>query len=62
MHFAYNKKYPCVVKRFFKAAVLKMLKKYKMKTILNLTVNTGQVMFSGEFYFTDPLIQLTNRW
>jgi len=22
-------------------------------------VNTGQVMFSGEIYYTDPLIQLT---
>jgi len=28
-----------------------------MKTIIKLTVNTGQVMFSGELYFTDPLIQ-----
>ena len=27
-----------------------------------LTVNTGPVMFSGEIYYTDPLIQLKNRW
>jgi len=36
-----------------------MLKKIKNKKILKLTVNTGQVMFSGEIYYTDPLIQLT---
>jgi len=34
----------------------------KMKSKLKLTVNTGQFMFSGEIYYTDPLIQLTNRW
>jgi len=27
-----------------------------------ITVITGQVMLSEEIYFTDPLIQLTNRW
>ena len=31
----------------FKAAVLQMLKKYKMKKIIRLTVNTGHVMFSS---------------
>jgi len=34
-----------------KAAVLQMLKKLKIKKILKLTVNTGQVMFSGEIYY-----------
>jgi len=33
-----------------KAAVLQMLKK-KLIKILKLTVNTGQVMFSGEIYY-----------
>ena len=33
--------------------------KNKRWKIIKLTVNTGQVMFSGEFYLTDPLIQLT---
>jgi len=37
----------------FKAADLQMLK--KMKIILKLTVNTGQVMFSGEIYYYLPL-------
>ena len=32
------------------------------KQILKLTVNTGQVMFSGEICYYWPLIQLTNRW
>jgi len=36
-----------------KAADFQMLKKNK-----KITVNTGQVMFSGEIYFTDPLIQV----
>ena len=31
-----------------------MLKKYKMKKILKLTVNTGQVMFLGEIYYYWP--------
>jgi len=35
----------------FKSAVLQMLK----KKILKLTVNTGQVMFSGEIYYYWPL-------
>ena len=39
----------------FKAAVLQMLKQIKVKTILKLTVNTGQVMFSGEIYYYWPL-------
>jgi len=30
-----------------------------MNKIIKLTVNTGPVMFSGEIYYTDPLIQLT---
>jgi len=34
----------------------------KMKKILKLTASTGQDMFSEEIYFTDLLIQLTNRW
>ena len=36
------------------ADLLQMLKKWKMKKIINLTVNTGQVMFSGETNITDP--------
>jgi len=47
-----------VYKLFLKAAVLQMLKKIK----ITLTVNTGSVIFSGEIYYTDPLIQLTKRW
>jgi len=39
-----------------KAAVLQMLKNKKVKKKL---VNTGPVMFSGEIYYTDPLIQFT---
>jgi len=39
-----------------KAAVLQMLKKKWEK---KLTVNTGPVMFSGEIYYTDPLILWT---
>ena len=31
----------------------------KSKKIIKLTVNTGQVMFSGEIFYYDPLIQLT---
>jgi len=42
---------------YLKAAVLQMLK-YEEK-IIKFTVNTGPVMFSGEIYYTDPLIQLT---
>jgi len=34
---------------YFKAAVLQMLK--KMKIIIKLTVNTDEVMFSGEIYY-----------
>ena len=43
---------------FLKSAILQMLKK-KKKKIIKCTVNTGPVMFSGEIYYTDPLIQLT---
>ena len=43
----------------FKAVVLQMLKNEK---VLKLTVNTGQVMFNGEIFYYDPLIQLKNRW
>ena len=35
--------------KHLKAAVLQMFKK-KNEKILKLTVNTGQVMFSGEIY------------
>ena len=31
----------------------------KNEKITKLTVNTGPVMFSGEIYYTDTLIQLT---
>jgi len=44
----------------FKAAVLRLLKKIKDKK-KKLTVNTGPLIFSGEIYYTDPLIQLT-KW
>ena len=36
-----------------------MLKKTQKKQLM---VNTGQFMFSGNFFITDPLIQLKNRW
>jgi len=29
-----------------------------MKTIIKLTVNTGQVMFNGEIYYYDRFIQV----
>jgi len=47
----------------FKAAVLQMLKKNE-KNKLKLTVNTGQVMFSGEIYYYWPLnlVEKKNRW
>jgi len=32
-----------------------MLKNEIMKTIIKVTVNTGQVMFSGEIYYYQPL-------
>jgi len=32
-----------------------MLKKIKNEKIIKLTVNTGQVMFSGEIYYYWPL-------
>ena len=56
----YNVPYSHCVKRpihtkSLKAAVPQLLKK-------KLTVNTGPVMFSEEIYFSDSLIQLTNRW
>jgi len=41
-----------------KAAVLQLLKKIKM-IFFKLTVNNDPVMFSGEIYYTDPLIELT---
>jgi len=34
--------------------------KKNMKNKIKLTVNTGSVMFSGEIYLTDLLIQFTN--
>jgi len=45
-----------------KAAVLQMLKNIKNKTILKLTVNTGQYMFNGEIYYYRPLnsVDVTN--
>jgi len=36
-----------------------MLKKYKMKK--KSTVNTGQIMFSGEIYYYWPQIQLVKH-
>jgi len=42
----------CFVGFVIKAAVLQMFKNDKMKKkIFKLTVNTGQVMFSGEIYY-----------
>jgi len=38
-----------------KAAVLQLLKKMGKK----ITIKNGPVMFRGEIYYTDPLIQLT---
>ena len=41
----------------FKAAVLHLLKKEKNEK--QITVNTSQIMFSGEIFYTKTLIQLT---
>jgi len=46
---------PSRARLHIKAAVLQMLKKSKMKKILKWTVNTDQVMFSGEIYYYWPL-------
>ena len=47
--------YNIILTQLIKAADLQMLKKLKMKIIIKLTVNTGQVMFSGEIYYYWPL-------